>query len=111
MRSTKLVREESVERNLVKQIQNVFGEWASCDKYATPGRRGSPDRIVLVDGGHCFFVELKSPTGQLRPEQIHEHKRLRDLEFYVFVVRDSYGVTEVIRHIRKLLGWSESQLA
>lgn len=39
-----------------------------CWKLTSPDLRGVPDRLVVADGV-CAFVECKSATGSLRPQQ------------------------------------------
>lgn len=36
---------------------------------------GLPDRLVILPGGVIRLVELKSPTGRLRPVQVAWHKK------------------------------------
>ena len=36
---------------------------------------GLPDRLVILPGGVIKLVELKSPTGRLRPVQVAWHKK------------------------------------
>lgn len=46
-------------------------------KFTSPGRRGVPDRLMITDNGHFFFIEFKTPTGKLSPLQMNEHRILR----------------------------------
>lgn len=39
-----------------------------CWKLTSPDLKGVPDRLVIADGV-CAFVECKSATGALRPQQ------------------------------------------
>lgn len=48
-------------------------------KFISPGHSGVPDRIVIMPGGHIYFVELKTETGVLSPLQIEMHNQLRAL--------------------------------
>lgn len=41
------------------------------------GRRGAPDRVVLLPDSRVLWVELKSPTGRLSGGQVREHARLQ----------------------------------
>ena len=55
--------------------------------------RGFPDRVVLLPGGVCEFVELKRPVGgKFEPLQTKWHARLRKLGFVVVVLRDKPAV-------------------
>ncbi|PKM70132.1 MAG: hypothetical protein CVU86_07045 [Firmicutes bacterium HGW-Firmicutes-11] len=55
------MRESSIERKLVQGIKKAGG---LCMKFTSPGRRGVPDRIILING-KILFVELKAPGGEL----------------------------------------------
>ena len=78
------MRESEVEAYLVKRVKELGGD---TRKLKWIGRRGAPDRFVMLYGG--FFVETKPPRGQPRPEQEKEIEALRKSGVGVFVV-DSY---------------------
>lgn len=90
--------EATVERHLVKMVKRAGGE---IRKVRWIGRRGAPDRLVLMKhpfsiklAAHStchFFVELKRPGGTLRPEQEREHTILREsgITVLVFDSKDS----------------------
>ncbi|AMH01838.1 VRR-NUC domain-containing protein [Serratia liquefaciens] len=86
------VRESSIENNLVKQVKAAGG---AAYKFTSPGRRGVPDRLVLLPGGRAVFVECKAPGERPRPDQVREHNRLRALGFDV-VVLDSKNLEGII---------------
>jgi hypothetical protein len=65
------VLERDIERYLVKRVKDAGGE---VRKTRWIGRRGAPDRRVMLKGGH--WVELKAPGETLRPEQVREHERM-----------------------------------
>jgi hypothetical protein len=65
------IRERDIERYLVTRVTDAGGEIRKC-KWI--GRRGAPDRRVMLHGGH--WVELKAPGETLRPEQAREHERM-----------------------------------
>ena len=48
--------------------------------------RGLPDRLVLMPGGHAWFVETKSTGKKPTRLQKHCHELLRKLGFQVFVI-------------------------
>ena len=78
------MRESEVEAYLVKRVKELGGD---TRKMKWIGRRGAPDRFVMLDGG--FFVETKAPGAELRPEQEKEIEALRKSGVGVFVA-DSY---------------------
>lgn len=47
---------------------------------------GVPDRLVLLLGGKCAFVELKAPGKQMRLLQRKRRQQLESLGFPVFCV-------------------------
>lgn len=66
-------REVTLESKLVHEVEKRGG---LCWKFTSPGTVGVPDRIVITPHGMVAFVEMKSPTGKLRPIQ---KKRAREL--------------------------------
>ena len=75
--------ESELERRFVEYVKAHGG---IAYKWTSPGRRGVPDRIVVLPG-HILFVELKTETGQLTPWQVREHQRLKALGHTVLVIR------------------------
>lgn len=84
------VKETRVETTLRLEIKGMGG-WAI--KFL-PSVSGLPDRIVLLPGGRIYFVELKSPTGTVKPHQTVIHNRLRRLGFEVLVLNTPDAVRE-----------------
>ncbi|UDG85757.1 PDDEXK family nuclease [Bifidobacterium pseudocatenulatum] len=60
-----------------------------CLKWACPGVRGAPDRIVFLPGGHVLFVEVKRPGGRPRADQLAFHRRMARRGTPVYVVDDA----------------------
>ena len=90
------MRERLVEAELVAQVASRGG---LCLKWESPGCRGVPDRIVLLPGARVAFVEVKSPTGVLRPEQVRMLRRIRALGFRVAVLRSRDGAAPLVASI------------
>ena len=69
-----VLRESVIEKALVKEAKSRGG---MAVKFVSPGFDGVPDRLVLLPGGKCAFVELKAhfPPGSvpLIP-QMHREK-------------------------------------
>lgn len=98
-------RERDIERYLVEQVQARGGE---VRKVQWIGRRGAPDRLVLLPvppsewgypsgwSGASAWVEVKAPGGRLEPHQEREHARLRNYGQHVMVVDSFKRVDEVL---------------
>ncbi|MEQ1975016.1 VRR-NUC domain-containing protein [Xenorhabdus sp. SGI240] len=86
------IREDVIERHLVIEVKKAGG---IAYKFVSPGRRGVPDRIVVLPNGRVIFVECKAPGEKPRPDQLREHERLRALGQEV-VVLDSKNVEGII---------------
>lgn len=87
------MRESEIEKYLVKRVQALGGE---VRKAAWVGRRGAPDRCVMLDG-KTIFVELKAPGEKAKPHQAREHDRMRKMGQTVVVVDSLEGVDEVLQ--------------
>lgn len=84
-------RESVIEKKLVAEVKKAGGiAW----KFVSPGRRGVPDRIILLPGGRIIFVECKAPGKKPRPEQLRLHRKLNALGFKVFILdsKDTEGI-------------------
>ena len=91
------MRESDVERYLRKQVEANGGK---CWKWVSPGRRGVPDRIVIMPGGVVAFVELKAPGKTERADQVHVQKMLRDLGCRIYSSVDSEEkVDKAVRYL------------
>ena len=77
------MREADIERALCRRVEALGG---SCEKFASPGRRGVPDRLVTLPGGRVIFVELKAPGRKPTPLQRADHLRRRALGCDVRVI-------------------------
>lgn len=53
---------------------------------------GVPD-IIIVHGGRCFALELKSESGRIAPSQIETHERMRAAGAVIGVAR---GIDEAL---------------
>lgn len=91
------MREKEIERRLVRAVRDAGG---ICPKFVSPGMSGMPDRIVLLPGGRCGFVEVKAPGKAARPLQASRHRMLRRLGFKTFVLDDEDQIGEIIDEIQ-----------
>jgi hypothetical protein len=94
------MRESRVEKVLGWEAKRLGG-WSIK---LLPSVSGLPDRMVLLPGGRVIFIELKSPTGTVKPHQTVIHNRLRRLGFEVLVL----NTTEAVREWAKQIGASRS---
>ena len=62
----------------------VEAKGGQCIKWT--GRKGVPDRIVLMPGANIVFVETKAPDGVVKSWQDRCHKMLRLLGFRVEII-------------------------
>lgn len=90
------LKERDIEAYLVKKVTQLGGE---VRKVQWIGRRGAPDRLVLLPGrerttsGGAFtigaravWVELKAPGKKPEPHQLREHERLTKFGQQVLVI-------------------------
>ena len=104
------MRESEIEAHLVKRVKAEGGE---VRKVQWIGRRGAPDRLVLLplrvfDWGdmgerpyprppQTIFVELKAPGKKPEPHQEREHQRLRAMGQRVEVIDSIEGVERLLQ--------------
>jgi hypothetical protein len=92
--SRPLAKEDSVEELLVRRVRALGGR---CEKMAMKGRRGFPDRLVILPGGRIHLVETKRPVGgRLLPHQISLHAIYKALGATVAVVRNSEDIDRLL---------------
>ena len=100
----KPLRERNVERHLVKRVKELGGE---CRKVIWQGRRGAPDRLVMLppmwreskdwQSPTTIWVELKAPGVKPESHQLREHERMRAMGQRVVVIDSIEGVEELLR--------------
>lgn len=91
------MRETVIENYLTSRVKAYGGK---CWKWVSPGRRGVPDRIVLMPNGLVAFVETKSPGKVERPDQVYVQAKMRALGCLVFSSVDSKArVDEVVTQL------------
>lgn len=99
------LRERDIELHLVERVKALGGE---VRKVKWIGRRGAPDRLVMLpeytDGmdwrsfeGQTIWVELKAPGVKPEPYQLREHKRMGEMGQRVVVIDSIEGVEELFR--------------
>ena len=89
----KTPREREVEAELVRRVQAAGG---LAYKFTSPGRRGVPDRVVLLPGRAPEFVELKRKGERPKPHQVREHERMRAASAVVHIIDDLAGIDRLL---------------
>lgn len=94
------MRESVIENHLVARVRELGGE---VRKVQWLGRRGAPDRLVMLPGcrdstvaGNTIWVELKAPGEKAKPHQKREHERMRAMGQRVVVIDSIEGVEELL---------------
>jgi hypothetical protein len=106
------MRESTIEKYLVKRVKELGGE---VRKVMWLGRRGAPDRLVMLPGRPIDFqvtvaavmrtyttpaltvwVELKAPGKVAEPHQAREHARMRKMGQWVVVIDSLEGVDRLL---------------
>ena len=91
------MREKQIEKKLITEVKKRGG---ICPKWVSPGFDGVPDRIVLLPGGKCAFVEVKAPGEKPRPLQVARLKLLKRLGFRVYVLDNESQIGGMIDEIQ-----------
>jgi hypothetical protein len=81
----------TLEREIEARLRKVvIQRGGMCLKWVCPGWSGVPDRIVLLPGGHIFFVETKRPKGgRYSPMQDKWRDWLVRLGFNYYRIKDT----------------------
>ena len=89
----KSMSERTVESYLKDCVEGAGGE---VRKVSWVGRRGAPDRLVMLRG-KCAWVELKRPSiDRPDPHQAREHERMRRLGGCDVRVINNYGGVDAL---------------
>lgn len=92
--------EKDVEKLLVESAEGAGGE---AYKFVVPGRRGAPDRLVLLPvppehraivGKYVRFYEMKRPGEKPRVQQERWLRRLRELGYRAEVLSSKVAVND-----------------
>ena len=97
------MRENEVEKQFVKAVRAAGGQ---ALKFTSQSMNGVPDRLVLLLGGKCAFVELKAPGKQMRILQRKRRQQLETLGFPVFCVDRPEQIQPAIN---ALLRWNPGE--
>jgi hypothetical protein len=87
------MRESIIEVYLRDKVKTIGG---IAYKFVSPGNSGVPDRLVLLPGEKCLFVELKAPGKEPTLRQLYQHKKLKALGFEVVIIDSKEKVDKLI---------------
>ena len=73
-------------------------------KFISPGQAGVPDRLAVLPGGRCIFIELKQDAGQLGALQMWQLKRLRDRGVEAYVIRGTKDLKVALQALDERYG-------
>lgn len=90
--------EKQIEEKLRIGVKKMGG---LAYKFTSPGNIGVPDRIVILPAGKVWFVELKTETGRLTPNQSRQIDRLKNLGCNVCTL---YGIEDVEKFMKEEFG-------
>ena len=90
-------QERDVEKYLTAQAKKIGG---LSYKWTCPGQDGVPDRIIIMPGGHVYFVELKTYQGRLSQIQKHQINKIREKGAAVYILYGKKGVDCFIEDIK-----------
>lgn len=96
MVTKRLESEKLLEKKLYQIVKQKGGH---ALKFSSLTEIGYPDRLVLMPGGKCYWVEMKSEKEKPRLIQRIRHQELKDLGFQVFVI----DTTEKLNQFKELL--------
>ncbi len=88
--------ETKIEQHLVKKVNSIGGQALKLNT----GKRGMPDRLVLLPGERVIFIELKAPGEKPRPLQ---EKRMADLKKLGFTVKVIDSMQQVDRFVKDVI--------
>lgn len=90
------MRENQIESYLVMCVAGLGGE---VRKVKWVGRRGAPDRLVMLPG-RSVWVELKAPGEKVKPHQAREHERMKAMGQKVVVIDSYEGVANLVNGVQ-----------
>lgn len=94
------MEESTAELYLKNKVAQIGGK---AYKFVSPGVRGVPDRIVIIPGGHIYFIELKAKNKKLRPIQEIVCNQLKKLGCNVLVIDSKKLVDKFIDEVKVLM--------
>ena len=81
-----IISEKDLERTFSEMLNRTKKVWVI--KLLSTFIKGLPDRMILCQGGHVGFAEIKTTGKKPTKIQTYIHEKLRALGFKVFVIDD-----------------------
>lgn len=75
--------EKDVEKYLVKKLASLG---YAAEKFQTPYKRSAPDRIVWMQNGNHFFIEVKREGQTPTEKQLKDHAIREERGDTVFII-------------------------
>lgn len=88
--------EKGLEKKLREEVSRSGG---LALKIASGYYTGLPDRLILMDSGRMFWVEMKSPGKDMTPRQKLVRKALERLGFDVTIIDSETGLLKFLKRI------------
>ncbi|WP_419791245.1 VRR-NUC domain-containing protein [Staphylococcus chromogenes] len=92
----KFVRESKIENYMRGIVEKNYGLFL---KFVAPGKKGVPDRIVILPENRIYFVELKNEVGRLSAIQKYVHKQFKKCGVDVYVISSKQEVDDFCREV------------
>lgn len=86
------VLESDIEETLLRKCRKAR---MLCLKFASPARRGVPDRIIICQAG-TVFVELKRPGEKPRADQRANHAKMTRYGAEIHTISTFAGIDALI---------------
>ncbi len=98
--SNAVAKESELHEDIKKECNKRlwFYSWSPMGAPSTQGV-GVPDFIIGADGGRTFYIECKSKTGKLRPEQRETQAMLARNGHTMHVVRSLEEFLQIVTQL------------
>lgn len=90
------MQEQALERRLKRETEKHGGQVL---KFIVPGKRGVPDRIILLPGARVVFTEIKASGETPSPIQRKRMARLMALGFPVYCLDSVQAIDQFIAEV------------
>ena len=71
----------------IDHIREATSRGAVCIKGKVEGRAAYPDQLVMKKNKAFYWVEFKTETGSLQPDQVEMHKTLKKKGHKIYLCR------------------------